>query len=179
MSIQGEGALGGKGGETTFRMEEKIVLTDGRVESTPSEEEAIGVRSVSRRGKMGELGFAQTQNPFSLFGKKDETKAEWLEVPSGQTGEETNVEDCEAKCAEGSSAVVEVGSTSLVPILEKISTTDRNESLQRETSSVLSSSGIILSKSELGVSSSGQTMVCRDSGDLIGFLEEDDLLLDR
>ena len=135
MSIQGKGALGGKGGETTFRMEEKIVLTDGRVESTPSEEETIGVWSESRRGKMGEaLGFAQTQNPFSLFGKKDETKAEWLEIPSGQTGGETNVEDCVAKCAEGSSAVVEVGSTSLVPILEKISTTDRNESLQREVS---------------------------------------------
>ena len=71
-SRQGEGALGGKGGETTFRMEEKIVLTDGRVESTPSEEETIGDRSVSMRVKIGEaLGFAQTQNPFSLCGKKD------------------------------------------------------------------------------------------------------------
>jgi hypothetical protein len=102
-----------------------------------------------------------------------------VEVPSGQTGEETNVEDCEAKCAEGGSAVVEVGSTTLVPILEKISITDRNESLLRKSSNSFSPSGIIFSKSELGVSSSGHTMVCRDSGDLTGFLEEDDLLLDR
>jgi hypothetical protein len=58
-------------------MEEKIVLTDGRVESTSSEEETIGDRSVSRRGEIGEaLGFAQTQNPFSLCGKKDDTKTE-------------------------------------------------------------------------------------------------------
>jgi hypothetical protein len=127
-------------------MEEKIVLTDGRVESTSSEEETIGDRSVSKRGEIGEaLGFAQTQNPFSLCGKKDDTKTEWMEVPSGQTGEETNVEDCEAKCAEGGSAVVEVGSTTLVPILEKISITDRNESLQRKSSNLFSPSGIIFS----------------------------------
>ena len=46
-------------------------------------------------------------------------------------------------------------------------------------SNIFSPSGIIFSKSELGVSSSGQTMVCLDSGDLIGFVEEDDFLLDR
>ena len=69
--------MGGKGVETTFRMEEKIVLTDGRVGSTPSEEETVGDRSVPKRGKIGEaFGFAQTQNPFSLFGKKDVTKTE-------------------------------------------------------------------------------------------------------
>ena len=172
--------MGGKGGETTFRMEEKIVLTDGRVESTPSEEETIDDGSVSRRGKIEEaLGFAQTQNPFSLFGKKDETKAEWLEIPSGQTGEETDAGDWETKCAEGGSAVVKVVSTTLVPILEKISTTDRNGLLQLESSILFSPPGVILSKSELGGSSSGHTMVCRDNGDLIDFLEEDDLLLDR
>ena len=67
----------GKGGETTFRMEEKIVLTDGRVGTTSAEEETIGDRSGSKRGEIGEtLGFAQTQNPFSLCGKKDDTKTE-------------------------------------------------------------------------------------------------------
>jgi hypothetical protein len=68
--------------------------------------------------------------------------------------------------------VVEVVSTAMVPILEKISATEGNGERLCETNILLSSSGIFLSKPELGISSSGQTTVCRDSGGLIGFLEE-------
>jgi hypothetical protein len=69
--------LEGKGGEATFRMVVKIVLTEGRVESPPSREKTIGDKSVPERGKIGDAhDFAQTQNPCSLCGKKDVTKSE-------------------------------------------------------------------------------------------------------
>ena len=64
----------------------KIVLTEGRVES-PLSGETIGDKTVPERGKIGDVhGFAQTQNPCSLFGKKSER---W-EMPSEQTGEGAN-----------------------------------------------------------------------------------------